>query len=116
MYGRFLLVIVGLLVLTGCAGYRPLYGSSDAGPSASVQLAEVSIEPQNTRAGQMLRNHLLEGMGSSSNPHYVLRLSVTEHTNTVSALSVNLPSRLRYSLIVAVDKQTRITKVLLSSN
>ena len=100
MIRRAFLLIVGAMTLGSCADYHPLYANSGVSSSATEQLSEVSIEPQNTRAGQLLRNNLLEGMGSSRNPHFVLRLVISEHTNTVSALSVNLPSRMRYSLVV----------------
>ena len=52
------------LALAGC-GYRPLYGNVAGSNNGTVvqKLADISIEEQPTRAGQLVRNELISTMG-----------------------------------------------------
>ncbi len=97
---RLLLLVFALVGLLGCADYRPLYGQNSAGRSVAADLAGVAVEEQNTRAGQLVRNELLSGLGSNSSPRYLLKLVPTERVIQVSQISVTLANRYRYNLVV----------------
>ncbi len=58
------LVLIGLAVSLGACGYQPLYGTSTAGSRASTQLSSITVEPQNTRTGQLIRNEILASIGN----------------------------------------------------
>ncbi|MFM8988614.1 MAG: hypothetical protein ACKOUS_02890, partial [Alphaproteobacteria bacterium] len=56
-----LLLLAGALpVLAGC-GFSPLYGRSEGGAVAE-ELAKIRVLPIANRSGQVLRNHLLDGL------------------------------------------------------
>jgi LPS-assembly lipoprotein len=98
-------IIIGLCVaaalplgLAGCS-HKPLYGRDSAGNSAASALGEVAIDDQKTRAGQLLRNELILSFGGSgSSARYVLKLDVTEETQSVSSVAYEKTARLRYHL------------------
>lgn len=100
MIQRYALLAFVLSGLAGCADYRPLYGQNGAGHSVSADLADVAVEEQTTRVGQIVRNDLLSGLGNNSAARYALRLSPVEKIVPVSSFSSSLPSRYRYNLIV----------------
>jgi LPS-assembly lipoprotein len=57
-------LIIGLVValgLSGC-GYRPLYESSSDGRGVVTQLSGITVQEQDSRAGQLIRNNLLSSM------------------------------------------------------
>lgn len=77
--GIILLVCAAIAALPGC-GFRPLYGGGRAGETA-VDLSDVAIATIPERAGQMLRNELLDRMapyGEASDPHWLLQVSIVE--------------------------------------
>lgn len=95
--------VIGLLLFTvlglsACSTYRPLYGKGPDGISVSQGLANISVPEQHSRAGQLLRNELLDGIGASPSSRYSLKLDITEKTVDVSSLSSSSAARKRYSL------------------
>jgi LPS-assembly lipoprotein len=58
--GRILL-LTSALVLSGC-GFSPLYGTGPDGSSVSSQLAGISVDEQNTRLGQLVRNEIVSSV------------------------------------------------------
>ena len=81
---RRVLALIGLSVaalsLASC-GYRPLYGSASDGVQGSSELAKVRVGLIANRAGQRLRNHLLDRMnprGEPSAPTYALNVDLEE--------------------------------------
>lgn len=90
-------ILICLLALNGCTGYRPLYGKGPTGAGVPEALASVSIPEQNSRSGQLIRNEMLSTMGSASS-RFSLRLTVTEKTIDVSTLSQSNLRRKRYNL------------------
>ena len=53
-------VLAALLVLSGC-GFEPLYGRF-GDSSIADDLARIKIQAIGGRSGQLLRNHLLDGL------------------------------------------------------
>lgn len=100
MIVRLLALAVAMLALYGCADYRPLYGENSAGHSVAADLAGVAVEEQSTRAGQIVRNDLLSGLGNNPSAKYSLRMTPVEKIIPVSSFSSKLPSRYRYNLVV----------------
>ena len=52
------------LLLGGCGTYRPLYGTAANGTSVATSLSQLMVQEQHTRAGQLIRNELLDGAGT----------------------------------------------------
>jgi LPS-assembly lipoprotein len=100
---RIGLVLATALSLSACASYRPLYGKGPDGVSVTQGLSNISVPEQHSRAGQLLRNELLDGMGASPSPRYSLKLEITEKTIDVSSLSSSSAARKRYNLVVHYD-------------
>lgn len=98
-----LVLLLGLALggtLTGC-GYRPLYGDSGTGISASAELAALEVAGQRTRSGQLVRNEVLSGVKSgSAQPRYRLDMVVTEKTVDVAEASSVDVERKRFRLAV----------------
>ncbi len=86
-----------------CSTYRPLYGKGADGLSVTQGLANISVPEQRSRAGQLLRNELLDGLGSSPAARYSLKLEITEKSFDVSSLSSSSAARKRYSLSAHYD-------------
>ena len=86
------------LSLSGCGAYRPLYGKGPDGTSIATSLNGLSVVEQHTRAGQLLRNEILDGLGSGAVQRYGLKLDVTESTSVVAALSALSSTRKRYNM------------------
>jgi LPS-assembly lipoprotein len=86
------------LGLSGCGSYRPLYGKGPDGSSITSSLSGLSVAEQRTRAGQLLRNEILDGTQSGAVQRFGVKLEVTERTTDVAALSSTLGTRKRYSL------------------
>ena len=55
-----------LAISLGSCGYQPLYGTSASGSHVSSQLASVTVEQQNTRTGQLIRNEILSSIGNQN--------------------------------------------------
>ena len=90
----------GLVLLAGC-GYRPLYGSSSDGRDVVSAFADVTVEQQKTRTGQLIRNDLLSSLtGAQSGAAYVVRLEPSEKTSVVSTIVGQKITRRRLGLTV----------------
>jgi LPS-assembly lipoprotein len=87
------------LALSGC-GHRPLYGNSGGGPGVVQQLAEVSVEEQKSRAGQLVRNELISAFGAGGS-RYLLRMAVIEKTDSLSSVDGTTVDRFRYRLNIS---------------
>ncbi|MBI1207611.1 MAG: hypothetical protein GC191_10030 [Azospirillum sp.] len=61
-------VVVGLGLLLGACGFRPLYGSRGATADNSEKLAQVEIGVIDDRRGQQLRNLLIDRFYGSTRP------------------------------------------------
>lgn len=86
-----------LLALSGCSGLKPLYGTNADGSSVVANLSALNVEEQRSRAGQIIRNELLDGV-TSGQARFVLKLQVTERVIDVANLSSTLSARKRYVL------------------
>ena len=62
----FLIILAGAL---GSCGFQPLYAERPGGRSVSSDLSEVRIAPISDRAGQMLRNELIDRLNPSGEPN-----------------------------------------------
>jgi LPS-assembly lipoprotein len=103
MWALRIAVLASALVLAGCASYRPLYGTTANGGSVSATLSEVSITPQRTRAGQLVRNEVLRSSDSNIVSRFELRLVPAESTSSVSELAGTNTKRKRYGLSVSYE-------------
>lgn len=94
-----LAAVLGLM-LAGC-GYRPLYGTSSGSSTPGVvqKLADISIEEQRTRAGQLVRNDLVSTMGGGGS-RYVLKMIVNEGHFGVASINNTTVTRQRYTMNV----------------
>jgi LPS-assembly lipoprotein len=86
------------LALAGCGAYRPLYGKGQDGTSIATSLSGLGVAEQHTRAGQLLRNEILDGSASGAVQRYGLKLDVTESTADVAVLSSTQGTRKRYNM------------------
>jgi len=91
------------LSLSACTAYRPLYGKGPDGIGVTQGLAGIFVPEQHGRAGQLLRNELLDGIGASHTSRFSLKLDITEKTVGVSSLSAVSAARKRYSLLAHYD-------------
>ncbi|HEY1259531.1 MAG TPA: LPS assembly lipoprotein LptE [Stellaceae bacterium] len=76
--GRVLLLLAGLLALSGC-GWAPLYADPEAGPAAG-ELAAIRVEPIPERLGQRLEIALRNALDPSGEPvkaRYALQTALT---------------------------------------
>jgi LPS-assembly lipoprotein len=109
--GLPVLMAIAGLALAGC-DYRPLYGTTDTGGNVAYQLASISVDQQNTRLGQLVRNEIVSGIsptGSSGGNAY--RLSFTAEASEFTSIdSVNTePLRQQYKInasFTLIDSQT----------
>lgn len=99
-YLSFALLVGMGLALSACS-HRPLYGRSEGNAAVASQLADVAVEEQRNRAGQLVRNELISGFGSSGGSKYLLKLTVAEKTESVSSVAKNVVDRHRYRLTVS---------------
>ena len=100
-----------VLLLAGC-GFQPLYGQrQDA--TAAERLAAIRIEPLPDRSGQILYNHLSNGLtplGRPSSPDYVLGVDLQEDAEELAfrsdetATRVNLTLTASFALTPAAGK------------
>lgn len=90
---------VGLLLLAGCTSFRPLYGKGPNGEGVTSSLAAVAVAEQHTRSAQLVRNELLNSMGSAP-VRFSLKMVSTEKTIDVSTLSASNLHRKRFNLAV----------------
>jgi LPS-assembly lipoprotein len=98
------------LALAGCSNVRPLYGTQSDGSNVGVTLSGVSVQEQNSRAGQIVRNNLISNFGSNGSDHYILQLQVTDRTRNISSQSDKKLWRYRYTLnakFTLIDAKTK---------
>ena len=103
-----------LLALTGCSSYRPLYAKGPNGEGVSSLLSSVSVVEQTGRTGQLVRNELLNSMGSGP-IRFSMKLMVTEKTIDVSTLSASNLRRKRFNLVVHYELQNLSSGNIVSS-
>jgi LPS-assembly lipoprotein len=105
------LTLLGFIAvqLAACGTYRPLYGKGPDGTNVAGSLAALSVEEQHSRAGQLLRNELLDGAGKGQ-IHYSLKLVVTERVIDVASLSSSSAARKRYSLAAHYELDDMATR------
>ena len=101
------ILAAGLLLLMGC-GFQPLYGRQADAPAISDQLALIYVDPIESRAGQILRNHLLDRLtplGARADARY--RLSVDLRFSQQSVALEKDKTVTRKNLTVTVDYTLR---------
>ena len=76
------LALLALFALTGC-GLRPVYGGGSSGPVATT-LRSVSVAPIDGQAGWLMRNKLLDRLGSDGSTGSAYRLEVKLDDNISS--------------------------------
>lgn len=97
---KFLLqftLVSGLFGLSGCTGFKPLYGTNAGGLSVVASMSALAVEEQRSRAGQIVRNELLDGV-TPGQSRFQLKLLVTERIFDIANLSSTLGARRRYAL------------------
>ena len=94
------LALYGLvaLALAGCGTYRPLYGSANGGQSVVASLSSMTVQEQHDRAGQLVRNELLDGVKPNGPSRYELHLVVHAPEMGVPQNSSTGVALARYSL------------------
>lgn len=113
MLSRLLAAGLALALLAGC-GFQPLYGPRDGG-SATDKLAAIKILRIPDRAGQQVRNFLLDRLnprGPAAKDLYSLAVTLTEGRQDLAirkdetATRANLTVSAQYSLIeIATGKE-----------
>lgn len=87
--------------LGGC-GLRPLYGRASApGGGVVAELAAIRVAPIDGRAGQLLRNHLLDALnptGQPVQPRWLLDVSVLADRNDLAKQADDVTTRVSLSL------------------
>lgn len=82
---RASLFVVIALMLAGC-GFSPVYGSKAAAPAVEATLDQVHIDNIPDRAGQVLRNALIDRFYRNGRPgdaaRYTLRVAAIQETRT----------------------------------
>ena len=76
------LALLALFALTGC-GLRPVYSGGSSGPVATT-LRSVSVAPIDGQAGWLMRNKLLDRLGSDGSTGSAYRLEVKLDDNISS--------------------------------
>lgn len=113
---RITLLSLAALALAGCGTYRPLYGSANGGGNVVAALASMDVQEQHDRAGQLVRNELLDGVGNGPQ-RYVLKLAVQEAVIGVANLSSTNASRSRFNLRAHYELyDTRTSKMMTSGD
>jgi LPS-assembly lipoprotein len=88
-------------LLQACGSYRPLYGKSQSNGEIPAVLANIAVDEQKTRSGQLLRNELLSSFRSGQGGEaYVLRMEISEKTQNISSLAFEKVNRYRYRMNV----------------
>lgn len=96
------IVLSSAILLQGC-GYQPLYATRADGTSVSQQLAEVGVEQQSTRVGQLVRNEIVKSTrpaGTGAPDRYFLKFVTRSSAQTLVDTSDTVHRRLAYNLSV----------------
>jgi len=100
---HYRIFLLGILLFLGSCGYQPLYGTTESGAQVVTQLESVSVQQQNTRTGQLVRNEILSSIGTggtSSNSRYQLKFSASANErNTARSFNTDT-TRKSYRLSV----------------
>ena len=113
---RVILLALLSLALSGCGTYRPLYGSAGGGGNVVATLASMDVQEQHDRAGQLVRNELLDGAGNGPQ-RYQLKLTTSEAIIGVASFSTTTASRSRYNLRAHYELyDSRSSKMLTSGD
>lgn len=105
--------LLATLVLMSACGFRPLYGTGGVA-NAADELAQVEVSVIADRSGQILRNHLIQGLntgGRPTDPVYRLDVTLRERREdlgidkTDSAQRANLVVTARFSLRTSADNE-----------
>lgn len=106
------LVLLSLLLPLGACGFQPVYGkrAGDTGKYSAVteDLASIKISPIADRAGQLLRNSLLDKLtprGAPAYARYRLDIGLTE---TRSDLAILKDSTSTFSKVLFVAKYSLV--------
>lgn len=97
-------LLAALILLEGC-GFRPLYGSRQAG-AASVELAAIEIKPISDRAGQQLHNLLLDRInprGRPAQPRYVLTVRLSQGIERLAVRKTAFSTRANMRLTASFE-------------
>jgi LPS-assembly lipoprotein len=117
MIVRHIISVTGLtclLALSAC-GYQPLYATRDDGSSVVQELAEVNVQQQDTRVGQLVRNEIVKSIrpaGVNAADRYYLKFEAKGETQTLINTSDTVHRRLAYNLSASftlVDAQSQQT-------
>lgn len=93
-------LLLGAVLLQGC-GYQPLYATRADGTSVVDDLAAVSVEQQQTRVGQLVRNEIVKSTrpaGSGAPDRFVLKLKAKGDSQTLVDTADTVHRRLAYNL------------------
>lgn len=101
-----------ILALAGC-GFRPLYGTTSPG-GAEVDLANIAVEQQQTRIGQLVRNELVQSM-TGDGTQYVVKLRLSSKERLKSSLPGTLTARYEFVLNGQYDLMDGRSAKVLSS-
>jgi LPS-assembly lipoprotein len=91
----------GLMSVGGC-GFKPLYGTSGSGESASLDMASVRVEPIPDRIGQVLRNELTDRLTAGVGPQtarYALDVVLSESSGALQIQSTDTITRYNLQLV-----------------
>lgn len=66
MNSSYKLLLVASAIGLGSCSYQPLYSTSASGKRVADQLLSVSVEQQNSRTGQLIRNEIISSIGASN--------------------------------------------------
>ncbi len=114
---KHILVVCGMctaLSLTAC-GYQPLYATRDDGSSVAGDLSRVSVQQQDTRVGQLVRNEFVQSTrpaGVEAENRYFLKFATKGSSQTLIDTSDTVHRRLAYNLAAdfhLVDASTQQT-------
>jgi LPS-assembly lipoprotein len=110
-----ILALSVLLLVAGCSGYRPLYGTGADGKNVADTLSSISVQEQRSRTGQLLRNNLLAGLSSGGVNQFELRMAISDYASGVSTLNTTTVYRKRYNLSVRYELFQLNSGVLVTS-
>ncbi len=88
-------------LLLGACGFKPLYWDKGVYSHVSPEMAAIGIEPISGRTGQILRNHLLDGItpkGVPLKPKYLLKVKLSVSTTGLAIEQDDSITRSNYIL------------------
>ncbi len=97
--------------VSGCGGFRPLYGETADSSSVAAELAAVSIAEPDSRLGQLVRNDLISTMrpaGTAGPDRYSLALDIrSQEEKTIESATADrvLRRTIRLNVAFALHEQ-----------